>query len=104
MSKKLETTETTTQTPSRSAKTVSDKREPLIAIGEQRIHVNAVTTKIREDIAFLEDRIRRMEQMRNPSQTVLNTYKSMLDSRVSVLHWLEEQGMVASKPIKKSVG
>lgn len=74
------------------------KGDKMIAIGQQRVHVNAVTAKIREDIAFLEDRIRRMEKMKAPSETVLNTYRAMLASRKSVLKWLEEHDMIASRP------
>ncbi|SMF20920.1 hypothetical protein SAMN02745866_01316 [Alteromonadaceae bacterium Bs31] len=76
----------------------SELGDKLLAIGDQRIHVNAVTTKIRDDIAFLEDRILRMEKMKNPSETVLNTYKAMLDSRKSVLQWLKEHDMITTPP------
>ena len=78
------------------ASAIADESNNLIAVGQQRIHVNAVTTKIREDIAFLEDRIQPMESMSTPSETVLNTYRAMLTSRKSVLSWLEEHHMMAS--------
>ncbi len=92
-------------TPKRESGTTntSGLSEKLLAIGEQRVHVNAVTTKIRDDIAFLEDRIFRMEKMQNPSETVLNTYRTMLDSRQSVLQWLEEHEIVSSpSPAEKT--
>lgn len=75
--------------------------EKIIAIGQQRVHVNAVTSKIRDDIAFLQDRIHRMEQMKSPNQTVLNTYKAMLESRRSVLRWLEEHKMITPTPVEE---
>lgn len=92
-------------TRSKNALNSVTKGDKMIAIGQQRIHVNAVTTKIREDIAFLEDRIRRMEKMKAPSETVLNTYRAMLASRKSVLKWLEEHDMIASdQPKAKKTG
>ncbi|TVZ37791.1 hypothetical protein P886_2136 [Alteromonadaceae bacterium 2753L.S.0a.02] len=71
--------------------------EKVLAIGQQRVHVNAITTKITEDIAFLQDRIQRMKQMKAPSQTVLATYEAMLASRLSVLKWLEDHDMITSE-------
>jgi len=77
-------------------KIANTNNEKIIAIGQQRVHVNAVTTKIQNDIAFLEDRIGRMKNMKAPSQTVLNTYQAMLESRLSVLHWLEDHEMIST--------
>lgn len=72
------------------------QNEKILAIGQQRIHVNAITTKIHEDIAFLENRIERMKKMKSPSQPVLATYEAMLSSRQSVLRWLEDHDMSIS--------
>jgi len=76
---------------------LSYRGKKVIAIGQQRILVNAVTSKIQDDITFLEDRIRRMEKMKAPSETILNTYRAMLSSRQSVLKWLEEHEMISSR-------
>ncbi|WP_018015891.1 hypothetical protein [Teredinibacter turnerae] len=73
------------------------KSDKILAIGQQRIHVTAITTKIHEDIAFLESKIERMKKMRSPSRTVLATYESMLASRMSVLKWLENHDMISNQ-------
>ncbi|WP_075184948.1 hypothetical protein [Teredinibacter haidensis] len=80
----------------------SNTPDKLLAVGQQRIHVNAVTTKISDDIAFLRDRIQRMEAMKAPNETVLNTYRAMLASRQSVLKWLKEHNMTTTKQRGKS--
>ncbi|WP_246439056.1 hypothetical protein [Teredinibacter franksiae] len=85
-------------------KAITTEADKLIVIGQQRIHVNAVTTKILADIAFLEDRIARMDSMKNPSETVLNTYRAMLTSRKSVLKWLQEHNMIVSETAKDRTG
>lgn len=52
----------------------------------------AIASKVLEDIHFLQDRIARMKKLQTPNSTVLKTYQSMLESRESVLQWLEENG------------
>ncbi len=44
--------------------------------------------KVEEDIAFLESRISAMEKHPRPNRIVLDTYRTMLNSRQSVLKWL----------------
>lgn len=48
-----------------------------------------VKIKVEEDIAFLHARISAMEAHPRPNRLVLDTYKSMLNSRLSVLKWLQ---------------
>lgn len=50
----------------------------------------SIATKVLEDIQFLQDRIARMKKLQTPNSTVLKTYQSMLESRESVLQWLNE--------------
>lgn len=52
---------------------------------------HAVVLKVMEDISFLKDRIERMKSLKTPNATVLKTYHSMLESRESVLEWLQEK-------------
>ncbi|WP_236074733.1 hypothetical protein [Teredinibacter purpureus] len=89
-------------TPKDPVLTINDDK--VIAVGQQRVHVSAVTTKICEDIAFLEDRIHRLEEMKAPSETVINTYRAMLESRQSVLEWLQEHPLETSQTTEPKIG
>jgi len=61
-----------------------------LMIGTQRVNIDTMTTKVERDIAFLKDRIGRLTQQRTPNQATIQTYKTMLFSRKSVLAWLHE--------------
>lgn len=50
---------------------------------------SSVRIKVEEDIAFLRARIGTMENHPRPNRLVLDTYKAMLNSRLSVLKWLQ---------------
>ncbi|WP_246125365.1 hypothetical protein [Exilibacterium tricleocarpae] len=63
-----------------------------LMIGNQRVNVDAMSAKVKKDIAFLQDRIARMRRQRAPNQVVVETYESMLASRQSVLAWLQQHG------------
>ncbi|WNO09476.1 hypothetical protein [Teredinibacter sp. KSP-S5-2] len=76
---------------------VSDD-EHLIVIGKEKVQVNAVVTKVAEDIAFLQARIKQMESSIPVNKVMLKTYKDMLASRRAVLAWFEEHEMVCSLP------
>lgn len=45
--------------------------------------------RIEQDIAFLTDRLSQLEAQSKPNQKILQTYRSMLESRHSVLKWLK---------------
>ncbi len=60
----------------------------------------AVRTRVKQDIDFLRDRIDDLEQQTRPNRHVIQTYRTMLDSRRSVLKWLdhgEEDGTCAER-------
>jgi len=87
---------------------MSDTRtEPRLVIDGRLANAEAVREKVRNDIAFLSDRIALLERQPRPNAPVLNTYRRMLDSRQSVLKWLEhghrgEDG--PSDPVKSRTG
>ncbi len=61
---------------------------PHLIIGDQRVNVDAMSEKVEHDIAFLQERIQRLQQQSTPNDVVIKTYQSMLASRQSVLAWL----------------
>lgn len=67
-----------------------------LQIGREHVNVNTVTNKVLEDIDFLRDRIKMIESQRTPNTVILNTYQKMLESRESVLKWLEEHEVICS--------
>lgn len=62
---------------------------PTFVVGGQLANASKVRLKVRQDIAFLTDRIASLESHPRPNHPVINTYKGMLESRQSVLKWLE---------------
>lgn len=61
-----------------------------LVIGDQRVKVDAISRKVEQDVAFLRERIWTMKNQSNPNTVVLKTYEEMLESRLSVLKWLED--------------
>ena len=61
-----------------------------LMIGDQRVNVEAMSVKVEEDIAFLQERLARMHRQSTPNRVVVKTYESMLASRQSVLAWLQQ--------------
>lgn len=57
---------------------------------------DTMVEKVRKDIAFLNAKILYVEGQRKPNNEVLRTYKAMLESRYSVLEWLESSHAVAT--------
>jgi hypothetical protein len=57
-------------------------------IGDLELNSEDVARKVENDIAFLVDRLRMLEQQRIPNAVVVQTYRDMLDSRYAVLGWL----------------
>ena len=69
----------------------NEGEDKILAVGKERLKLNAASSKLIDDIQFLQDRIQRMKQFRNPNKGTLQTYEDMLKSREAVLAWLEEQ-------------
>ncbi|WP_211224484.1 hypothetical protein [Marinimicrobium agarilyticum] len=61
--------------------------------GSQLNDSENVRRKVEQDIAFLTDRIASLEAHHRPNQPVIDTYRSMLESRRSVLNWLNHGRM-----------
>lgn len=61
-----------------------------LSIGDLQVNSEEVARKVELDIAFLTDRLARMEQQRSPNPVIIQTYKDMLDSRYAVLNWLRQ--------------
>jgi len=77
------------------------KAEPGLVVDGRLANAEAVRDKVCEDIAFLSNRITLMERQNRPNRPVLDTYKRMLNSRQSVLNWLEHgrrSPMAAGEP------
>lgn len=62
---------------------------PKLVVGGQLADAANVRLKVRQDIAFLLDRIDSLESRPRPNQLVIDTYRTMLESRQAVLKWLE---------------
>lgn len=60
-----------------------------LIIGNNKVSTDTMVEKVRKDIAFLNAKILYVEGQRKPNTEVLKTYKAMLESRYSVLEWLE---------------
>jgi len=63
--------------------------DPSLVVGGHLANASRVREKVRQDIAFLKDRIDSLESQHRPNQPVIDTYRTMLESRQSVLKWLE---------------
>ncbi|MGH1370664.1 MAG: hypothetical protein ACRBBW_01425 [Cellvibrionaceae bacterium] len=61
-----------------------------LVIGDKRVKIDAISSKIEQDVFFLEDRILAIKSQAVPNTVILKTYEDMLSSRRSVLHWLAE--------------
>ncbi|MES2673248.1 MAG: hypothetical protein V4660_03365 [Pseudomonadota bacterium] len=57
-------------------------------IGNLEFNSEDIARKVENDIAFLVDRLRMLEQQKIPNAVVVQTYRDMLDSRYAVLAWL----------------
>ncbi len=57
-------------------------------IGDLEFNSEDVARKIENDIAFLVERLRMLEQQKIPNAVIVQTYRDMLDSRYAVLGWL----------------
>jgi chaperonin cofactor prefoldin len=59
-----------------------------MVVDGQLTEVRSVQTKVEKDINFLENRIQLMQKQKTPNAQALATYQNMLQSRQSVLCWL----------------
>ncbi len=68
--------------------------------GNQLNEAENVRRKVEQDIAFLTDRIASLEAHHRPNQPVIDTYRSMLASRRSVLNWLNHGHLEDDTPTR----
>lgn len=59
-------------------------------IGDLELNSEDVARKVESDITFLSERMHLLEKQSKPNQTILQTYKDMLESRQAVLGWLRQ--------------
>ncbi len=64
---------------------------PNVVIGNESMRGDAIAAKVHQDIAFLTDRLGRLESQANPNPQVLKVYRDMLESRYAVLDWLSQE-------------
>lgn len=63
---------------------------PNVVIGKESVRGDAVAAKVSQDIAFLTDRLGRLENQSKPNPQVVKVYRDMLESRYAVLDWLNQ--------------
>ncbi len=63
---------------------------PNVVIGSESVRGDAIAAKVHQDIAFLTDRLGRLENQANPNTQVMKVYRDMLESRYAVLEWLTQ--------------
>lgn len=63
--------------------------DPQLVIRGQLAGASAVRSKVKQDIDFLKSRIEALEKQPRLNRPVIQTYANMLESRRSVLKWLE---------------
>ncbi len=63
---------------------------PQLVVSGQLRQANDVRRKVEQDIAFLSDRIAALEAQQRPNRPVIDSYRIMLESRKSVLKWLQD--------------
>ena len=62
-----------------------------IMIGDELVDRTLISKRLNQDIAFLTDRIERLNRQRSPNPKVIKVYQDMLDTRHSVLNWIKGQ-------------
>lgn len=68
----------------------ANRKVQSLVIGDKRVKIDAISSKIEQDVQFLEDRILAIKGQTVPNTVILKTYEDMLSSRLSVLNWLTE--------------
>ncbi|MGD8175583.1 hypothetical protein [Marinimicrobium sp. ARAG 43.8] len=76
--------------PTHTSSQSSTRTQSRLLANGQLQQVQHVRLKVEQDIAFLRHRIDALEAQLRPNQPVIDTYRTMLESRRSVLHWLNE--------------
>lgn len=64
-------------------------QDPRMVVSGRLANAETVRCKVEQDIAFLTDRIAALNEHPRPNQVVIHIYESMLESRRSVLKWLQ---------------
>lgn len=85
------------QLPERNIESISSARS-------QWVNTEAIRLKVEQDIAFLSDRIADLRNHPKPNRVVIDTYQTMLDSRLSVLKWLQHGRINYSEEHRRAVG
>lgn len=68
---------------------LQERKLDSIGSARQSVNTEAIRQKVEQDIAFLSDRIAELQNRPRPNRVVIDTYQTMLDSRLSVLKWLQ---------------
>ncbi len=74
----------------------------LVASGRLR-QANDVRRKVEQDIVFLSNRIADLETQPRPNRPVIDSYRTMLESRKSVLKWLQDGTLETPTPYIRSL-
>lgn len=72
--------------------------KPQLVISGQLKQANDVRRKVEQDITFLSGRIAALEAQERPNRPVIDSYRTMLESRKSVLKWLQDGAFEAPAP------
>lgn len=83
--------------PERNIESISSARS-------QSIDTEAIRLKVEQDIALLNDRIADLQSHPRPNRVVIDTYQTMLDSRLSVLKWLQHGRINYSEEYRQVMG
>lgn len=85
------------QLPERNIESIGSARS-------QSINTAAIRLKVEQDIAFISDRIADLQSRPRPNRVVIETYQTMLDSRLSVLKWLQHGETSFSEEHRRATG
>ncbi len=64
--------------------------KPQFVVSGQLKQASDVRRKVEQDIVFLSNRIADLETQERPNRPVIDSYRTMLESRKSVLKWLQD--------------
>ena len=68
-----------------------------LSIGNVEHNSEDVARKVESDIAFLNERLKLLQQQNKPNTVILQTYRDMLESRYAVLQWLRQNSTPTEK-------
>lgn len=69
---------------------ITSTQPRALMIGNRRIKIDEISKKIEQDVRFLRHRIYSLKNQARPNTVIIQTYEDMLQSRLSVLNWLED--------------